>query len=138
MSVKEKGSIPLLHPEAPQPVKIATLLFALVWLRQMFFLVSLLEDAREGLYASQVQREAIATLAFWLVLNATLMLAMVYQKNWARNTQALSTLAGLLLIVWDVIAGNDFNPGIVYLSNAVATVLLFLPSADAWFKKRQY
>ncbi|WP_233849692.1 hypothetical protein [Paraburkholderia sp. HD33-4] len=139
MIVKEKGSIPLLQPEAPRLVKIAALLFALVWLRQMIFLVPLLlEDLRQGIYASRVQQQAIATLAFWLALNATLILAMIYQKNWARITQTLSTLVGLLLIVWDIIFGNDFNPGVVYFSNAVATVLLFLPSADAWFKKRQY
>jgi hypothetical protein len=139
MIVKEKSSIPLLEAEAPLPVKIAVLLFALVWVGQMHFLLPhLLYDFRQGLYASQVQQKAIATLGLWLALNATLMLAMVYQKNWARITQALSTMVGLLLIVWEVIFRAEFKPGILYSSNAVATVLLFLPSADAWFKKRPY
>jgi len=137
MILKEKRSIPLLQPETPRLVKIAVVLFAFVWLRQMLFLAPLpLNDFRQGLYASQVQQQAIATLALWLALNATLMIAMVYQKNWARITQVLSTLVGLLLIAWD--PTNDFKLGIVYLSNVVATVLLFRPSADAWFKKRQY
>lgn len=137
MKISEKGAIPLLDREAPLSVKIAVVLFALVWLRQMVYLLPLLSyNFHQSLYVPPVQQKALATLAFWLALNATLMLGMVYQKNWARITQTLSTLVGLLLIVWD--PANDFKPGVVYLSDAVATVLLFLPSSDAWFKKRPY
>jgi len=139
MIAKEKRSIPLLQPEAPRLVKIAVVLFALVWLRQMlFFTPLLLNDFRQGLYASRGGQQAIATLAFWLAINTMLIIAMAYQKNWARITQLLSTLAGLLLIAWSLTFTNDFKPGIVYFSDVVATVLLFRPSADAWFKKRQY
>jgi hypothetical protein len=104
----------------------------------LYLLPHLLYDFRQDIYVSLAQQEAIATLGLWFTLNATFMLAMVYQKNWARITQTLSTIIGLLLLGWDVIIGNDFKPGIVYLSNAVATVLLFQPSADAWFKKRPH
>jgi TonB family protein len=137
MIVKNKSSIPLLAPEAPLPVKIAIVLLAIVWFRQMVYLFPFLSDNfHPSVYVSPLQQKVIATLAFWLALNITLMLGMAYQKNWARLTQALSTLVGLLLIVWD--PAHDFKPGLIYFSDAVAAILLFLPSADAWFKKRQY
>jgi hypothetical protein len=138
MTVKQKSSIPLLQPEAPLPVKISVVLFALVWLRQMHYLLpAFLYDFHHVHHVSRAKQQADATLAFWLALDATSILAMVFRKNWARITQVLSTLAGLLLIAWSLTIGMDFRPGIVYFSGVVATVLLFLPSAVAWFKKRQ-
>jgi cation transport ATPase len=136
MTVKEKRTIPLLRPEAPLPVKTAVILLALVWLRQMvFFVPEFLNGFRQGFSASRPEMVGTATLGGYLALNATLMIAMAHQKNWARTMQILSTLAEFLVIAWSL-TFTDFKPGIVYFSDVVAVMLLLRPSVGAWFKRR--
>ena len=72
----------------------------------------------------------------WLCLNAALTLGLAYRKNWARVTEMLLTLFGLLLVALSFSFKRSLSPGILYFANAAATVLLFLPPATSWFTRR--
>jgi hypothetical protein len=138
MKEKARSTIPLLAPGTPRTVQIAVLLFTLSWLDQIRFLFPLLSYIfRQGLYASQIQRLGsvfiIVILGCWLALNAALIIGLIYQKNWARITQMLLTLFGLLLLALAVAFSTTFKAGNLYIVSATAAVLLFLPSASAWF-----
>ncbi|HEV3426251.1 MAG TPA: hypothetical protein VG320_00050 [Paraburkholderia sp.] len=137
MPVKEKSSIPLLAAEAPLPLVMALGLYVFVWLKQTLDLFpQLLRDFSGDSYVPLAQREAIATLAIWFSLDALFIIAMVYQKNWGRLGKILSAIIGLVLLCRGVCGEGDFKPGITYLFDVTATLLLFLPSVDAWLKKR--
>lgn len=90
--------------------------------------------------ASQVQRQGsvfvVAILGYWFALNAALILGLGCQKNWARVTQMILTLAGLLFLTWFVAFSATSTTGNLHLVSATAAVLLFLPSVNAWFSRR--
>jgi hypothetical protein len=139
MLTKENSTIPLLERGAPLPVKMAIGLYAVVWLRGTFYVITeLLRDFLPGSYASLTQKEAIATVGLWYIVNAMFIRGMVYQKNWARIAQMGMSIIGFLILCVQYCGGNDFKPGFVYFSEVGATLLLFLPSVGAWFKKRPY
>lgn len=137
---KARDPIPLLAPGTPWTVKAAVLLFTLSWLYQVHSSLPLLSYAfRQGLYASHLQRLGsilvIAGLGCWFALNAALIFGLVYQKNWARISQMLLTLVGLLLLALFVTYSATANVGSLYIVGATAAVLLFLPSSTAWFNQ---
>jgi hypothetical protein len=141
MNVKPRRPVPLLDEEAPQAVKLAVLLFIFVWCGDIYFFSPIFSYAiQRGLFVSEAQRVgSILMLVFmvsWLCLNAALTLGLAYRKNWARVTEMLLTLFGLLLVALSFSFKRSLSPGILYFANAAATVLLFLPPATSWFTRR--
>lgn len=67
------------------------------------------------------------------MLNVAPLIGIAYRCNWARWVQLIITVFGMLLLLTMLRLKQRFDLGLFYFSKAAATVLLFVPSAAAWF-----
>lgn len=129
--------VPLFRDDVPSAARAAVILFILVWFLELNIFLPLILTAFQIFSGNDRQMVGGVFLMIltgaWQILNATLIVALAYQKNWARVLELVLTSFGILLCAVWLILKQNFHPGPLYLCNAVATALLLVPSARAWF-----
>jgi hypothetical protein len=129
--------VPLFRNDAPWAALAAVVLFVLIWFKELNTFLSLASAAFSNFHPTDRQRVGGALLLIfsiaWQLLNATLTVAMVYRRNWARVFEFVLTSFEILLIAVLPFLKQKFNPGLLYFGNAAATALLLAPSARVWF-----
>ncbi|RFU49585.1 hypothetical protein [Paraburkholderia sp. DHOC27] len=129
----------MFNGDAPWTARAAVVIFVLIWFWELNTFLSIAWITVSKIHLTDRQRVGavgmLIGLSGWQILNATVIVGLVYRRNWARIIELALTVFGLVLVAALVAMKQPFAPGVIYFSNAAATLLLFSRSARAWFIK---
>ncbi|VWB10853.1 hypothetical protein BLA6860_00332 [Burkholderia lata] len=135
--------MPAFRDDAPRQIRHAIALFTIVWLIEIGFAVWLLTVSFD--LAGQVSAEKAALMrknavtiaivqAFWLSLNAGLIVGLCRRQKLARMLELVFTIVTTLAFI---VAGLPFGMSLIevgFFANAIATVLIFTGPCTRWFQ----
>ncbi|CAB3638841.1 hypothetical protein LMG24238_00092 [Paraburkholderia sediminicola] len=138
MPIQKLKEMPAFQADAPQHIRLAIGLLCVVWLVECFMFAKFVDIAM-GVPLTPKTHDGffllVFLLAFWLVLNACLIVGLCQRQRLARWLE-------LLLTVVTTIFCLSVSPPLrlslyetAFLANAAATVLLFLGPCTHWFRR---
>ena len=143
MPIGKLKAMPAFRADAPLQIRHAIALFTIVWLIEAGFAVWLtmlgFDQAGEVPAAKAVlMRQGAAMIgiiqAFWLLLNASLIVGLCQRQKLARVLElALTVVTTMALLVM----GLPFRLSLIevgFLANAIATVLIYTGPCTRWFQ----
>ncbi|MBN3768887.1 MULTISPECIES: hypothetical protein [Burkholderia] len=143
MPISKLKAMPAFRDDAPRQIRHAIALFTIVWLIEIGFAVWLLTVSFD--LAGQVSAEKAALMrknavtiaivqAFWLSLNAGLIVGLCRRQKLARMLELVFTIVTTLAFI---VAGLPFGMSLIevgFFANAIATVLIFTGPCTRWFQ----
>lgn len=135
--------MPAFRVDAPLQIRHAIALFTIVWLIEVGFAVWLVmmgfdqvghvPAAKAVLMRQGVLLVAIVQ-AFWLSLNASLIVGLCQRHKLARMLELVLTIITTLAFI---VAGFPFRVSLIevgFFANAIATVLIYTGPCTRWFQ----
>ncbi len=135
--------MPAFRDDAPRQIRHAIALFTIVWLIEVglavwFMMMGFDEVGQVPAAKAALMRQGFAWVAivqaFWLSLNASLIVGLCQRQKLARMLELALTIVTTLAFI---VAGFPFRVSLVevgFLANAIATVLIFTGPCTRWFQ----
>lgn len=143
MPIGKLKAMPAFRADAPLQIRHAIALFTIVWLIEVGFAVWLMTMGFDS--AAQLSAEKAVLMrkgavmiaivqAFWLALNASLIVGLCQRQKLARMLELVLTIVTTLAFI---VAGLPFRVSLIevgFFANAIATVLIFTGPSTRWFQ----
>ena len=135
--------MPAFRVDAPLQIRHAIALFTIVWLIEVGFAIWLMmmgfdQAGRVPAEKAALMRKGIVMIAivqaFWLSLNASLIVGLCQRQKLARMLELVLTIVTTLALI---VAGLPFRVSLIevgFFANAIATVLIYTGPCTRWFQ----
>ncbi len=137
--------MPAFHADAPPQIRHAVALFAIVWLIEVAFtvwlqiqIVGYSQIGEVSAEKATLMRHGSAFLAvvqaFWLFLNAILIIGLCQRQKLARTLELMLTIVTTLAFI---VVKFPFRVNLIevsFFANAIATVLIYTGPCSRWFQ----
>lgn len=143
MPISKLKAMPAFHTDAPPQIRHAVALFAIVWLIEVGCAVWLQRLGFDQLgevpaEKATLMRKGIALIAvvqaFWLLLNASLIIGLCQRQKLARTLELILTIVTTLAFI---VMAPPFRMTLFevsFFANAIATVLIYSGPCSRWFQ----
>ncbi|WP_175015772.1 hypothetical protein [Burkholderia lata] len=143
MPISKLKAMPAFRADAPRQIRHAIALFTIVWLIEIglavwFMMMGFDEVGQVPAAKAALMRQGFAWVAvvqaFWLSLNASLIVGLCQRQKLARMLELALTIVTTLAFI---VAGFPFRVSLVeigFFANAIATVLIYTGPSTRWFQ----
>jgi len=143
MLIGKLKAMPAFRADAPPQIRHAIALFAIVWLVELGYVALILIISFRGLDEVPAAKTTLArqgfivfTLvqAFWLFLNASLIVGLCQRQKLARMLELLLTLVTTIAFLAAAFPFRVDLLEVAFFANAIATVLIYSSACSRWFQ----